>query len=109
MTKELSLFDHVLEIGKAHEKTGALPDNGFEPFLELIPSHIKAVCEKLDLNELQTVLFSDLVSVYEGSGIPMRKLAEYINCKPLDIIKYFEDFENIKDRDLIEIDKNYWV
>ena len=101
--EELTLFDQVVEIGRTHKKTGALPDSGFEKFAESIAPGIKTVCKKLELNELQTVLFSDMVNLYDGKSIGLKNLAEFIGCDLLSVIKYIDEFRAIEDKNLIQI------
>ena len=102
-TGELSLFNHVIELGKAHEKTGALPGAGFAEFIEMMEPHISPLCQKLGLNELQAVLFSDIVCLYEGREIALKTLASFIDCKPVMLMQEIDELRNIEDKNLMLI------
>ena len=100
--RELTLFDHIIEIGKAHEKTGALPGSGFDEFIELIETHIGTLCEKLRLNELQVVLLSDIVYLYSGNEVTLKNLASFIDCKPVMLMQHIDNFKSIENKNLIQ-------
>ena len=101
--KEQTLFDHIVEIGKAHEKTGALPGAGFGQFLKSVDSHITPLCEKLRLNELQAVLLSDIVNLYEGRNVTIKEVAVFIDCKPVMLMRHMDELKGIENRNLIQV------
>ncbi|GHT97882.1 hypothetical protein FACS1894142_3380 [Spirochaetia bacterium] len=104
--KELTLFEHIEEIGKTHEKSGFLPDSGFDTFIDKVHPHIEYVCGKLQINEIQSALFADLVNLFDGYGTSMKDLAEFIGCKPIKLIKHLDEFKTLEEKNLILIDNS---
>ena len=103
---KLNLFNQIEELGKAHEKSGALPDSGFEVFAESVQSHLEYICEKLGLSAFQATLFADMITIFDGYLISIKSIAEFIGCKLIKLIKYFEDFNVLEERELISINNN---
>ena len=109
--KQIPLFDRIMKIGEAHEKTGALPESDsshFEQFLGKVRHHIEYVCEKLELTEIQAILFSGIVNKFEGGCVTLKDLAASIGCKTQTLIKYFDEFSIIEEKNLIGIEKNHY-
>ena len=102
-TEPLVLLDHLEKIGTAHEKSGIMPDSGFDVFVETIRTHIDFVCEKLHIDALQAVLFADIISSSNGYDISQKDLANHIGCKPIKIHKYFDALTKLEDKKLIAI------
>ena len=101
--KILTLFDHFVEIGKAHEDTGVLSDAGFDKFITKVNSHVNIVCEKLELSEIQAVLFSDFINLYDGHDVSLKDIAEFIGCKPVTVMSYIDEFGALENKSLIHI------
>ncbi|MCL2480457.1 MAG: AAA family ATPase [Spirochaetaceae bacterium] len=102
-TKELTLFEHIEELGKLHEKTGALPGNGFENFIANACLHVEYVCKKLNLSELQAVLFADIVYLYNGYNLSIKDIAEFAGCKTIKIIQYINELNFLAENNFILI------
>lgn len=95
--KDLTLFEHLLQIGEVHEKSGGVPEAVFEAAK---PS-VNFVCDKLELTAIQAVLFADLLCAYEGDAVSMRKIAEAMHCKPVEVYKYLDEFVELERKNLV--------
>jgi hypothetical protein len=80
-----------------------LPDSDFEQFIEKIRAHIDFVCGKLEISELQAVFFSDLINLMDGFFISIKKIADFINCKTVKIIKHLDEFKVLEENCLISL------
>jgi len=101
--EKLSLFDHILEIGKVHEKTGIIDYHVNEQIFNNVSSNLEIVCKKLELNEIQAILLSDLFSLYDGYEINLKSISEFIGCKPINVVKYIDELKILEDKKLILI------
>jgi hypothetical protein len=101
--KELTLFEHLEEIGTAHEKNGSLDGPGFKQFIEKVHSHVDFVCSKLDISEIQAVLFSDLINLMDGFSISIKDMTDFIGCKTVKLIKHIDEFKVLEEKELISI------
>ena len=96
--KELTLFDHCEEIGKAHKKTGFMSDSGFDDFTAGIKPHLEVVCKKLQVTELHAVLFSDLLNIFDGDETRFRYFVEFVGCKQIKLLKCKRRFIHTRKR-----------
>jgi hypothetical protein len=104
--EEMSLLQHIEEIGKAHENSGALPQNGFEDFAEKVKHHLDFVCSKLGLNEMQAILLSDMVYIFDGFEKSIANFAQFIGCKTIKILNCLNIFKELEDKEFIQIDES---
>jgi ribonuclease J len=106
--KQLHLLKTLEELGKKHDKSGLLPDNEneFNYFIENSRSYLEVICNKLNINEIQSILFADMINIFDGYEISIKKIAEYIGCRPIKLIDYLDDFEALENKHLIIINKN---
>jgi hypothetical protein len=100
-TGKLSLVDMIHKIGTIHKKEKSLPSAIFEKAKE----YIEPVCEKFGTSALQTVLFSDLMNLYDGYFISIRKLATFMHCKNIDIFKYLDEFDELEQKNFIVMNR----
>jgi hypothetical protein len=106
--KQFHILKTLEELGKKHDKSGLLPDNEneFKCFVENTHSYLEIICNKLNINEIQSILYADMINIFDGYEISIKKIAEYIGCKPIKLIDYLDDFEVLENRHLITINKN---
>jgi len=103
--REKTLFNHIEELGRAHEKTGILPENGFEDFIANNKQNLNYVCEILGINEIQAVLFADMINSFDGYLIPIKRIAEFIGCKPIKLIKHIDDLKVLEEKGIVQINE----
>jgi len=104
--KDISLLTALEEIGKAYEKSGILPKSENYKIMDTIQQYLNIVCEKLKINEVQAVLFGNMINIFDGYEISLKSVADFIGCKPLKLINYIDDFKTLEDKYLIKIN-NY--
>jgi len=100
------LIDGMEELGGMHKHTGALSDDDFAGFYELAKPLIDFICQRLHISTLQAILLSDLTCFYNGYSIEINELAEFIQCKAIKIMKYYDEFEYLEERDFIQISES---
>jgi hypothetical protein len=66
------------------------------------------VCHKLQLTDLQAVLFADLSILYNGYCIPIHELAALMECKILQIFTFYDDFVELEQKNLVTIMHEEW-
>jgi len=104
--KDTSLLTALEEIGKVYEKSGILPKTENDKILDTVQQYLNIICNKLKINEVQAVLFGNMVNIFDGYEIPLKSIADFIGCKPIKLINYIDDLKILDDKKLIKIN-NY--
>jgi len=104
--KDMNLLTAFEEIGKAYEKSGILPKSENDKIIDTVKQYLNMVCEKLKINEVQAVLFGNIINIFDGYEIALKNVADFIGCKPIKLINYLDDLKVLEDKKLIKIN-NY--
>ncbi|MCL2704731.1 MAG: AAA family ATPase [Spirochaetaceae bacterium] len=96
--KELNLLGHVEQIVKLTEKND-LSENSILSAM----THIKHITQKLNISQIQAVLFSHIVSEFETTPVELREIARSLDCSKLKLMQYMSDFEELEQKKLIRI------
>jgi len=99
--KQISILQHMEQIVTLSGR------NSFsDAFFLTAKPHIDCISEKLDINSIQAVLFSHIVSEYEGSPVSLREIARSLNCSQIRIMQYGEDLSALANKKLLKLRKN---
>jgi len=104
--EEISLLMALEEIGKAYEKSGILPKTENDKIMDTVQHYLNIICNKLIINEVQAVLFGNMINIFDGYEIPLKSIADFIGRKPIKLINYLDDLKILEDKKLILIN-NY--
>jgi ribonuclease J len=102
-SNDVSLLAALEEIGKAYEKSGILPKSENDKIMDTVQQYLNIVCEKLKINEVQAVLFGNMINIFDGYEIALKSVADFIGCKPIKLINYIDELKNLDDKKLIKI------
>ena len=69
--------------------------------------HIDAASEFLQVSHIQAVFFAWLLENFIDGPVSLKKLADDLKCKNLEVLKYLDDFDVLKNKRLIRADKHY--
>ena len=94
--KKTTMLGHVERIV---ELTGKNDLSGSQFFGAKL--HVNYVAQKLRITQVQAVLFSHIVSVYEESPVSMQEIAQSIGCSKIKLIQNMDDFEELERKKLI--------
>jgi hypothetical protein len=93
---KLNLLGHIERIVEL-AKDAALSDD----FFAKAKTHINFVKKAMQLNEMQTVLFSLFIDQANDGRILISDMADFLNCRPIRIFKHNADLEVLESRQLI--------
>jgi hypothetical protein len=100
-SKELTLLNHIERIIELSKKNGLS-----RLFFKIADSHIKRVADTLNINPLQTVLFSHLVDNADNRSISISHIARAIDCSSTRILQYMNELEELEHKKLIVCRRN---
>lgn len=93
---EISLLEHIERIVELSEGSG-LSDK----FYKEAGEHIDAVCNELNINRIQSVIFAHLVDRNNDRIIYMNEIAEKLKIRTVRLIQYQKDFDELEKRRLV--------
>ena len=72
-----------------------------------VDAEIQQVADFFDCNYNQAILLSSLVYLHmNGTSLTTEELSDYFKCNPLDILSLWNDFEELADKKLVNIETN---
>jgi len=92
-------FFHVRKIDEIATQAGGINDL----FYEFAGPHLQFLSSKLQTSLVGTALLSILVSLYNGNKITITEFAKYLKCKVIEVIPFFDEFENLEQKGLLHI------
>jgi len=99
--KQLSILQHMERI------TSLSGSNSFsEDFFLTAKPHIDYIAQRLNINPIQTILFSHIVEEYEGSAISLNQIARSLNCNKIKIMQYAGELADLADKKILKTQKN---
>jgi len=97
----MNMLDHFEKI------IGLVKENGLNDiFFETAKEHIDAASALLQASPVQTVLFALLLDRFGKESVSMDKIAETVKCSNIQLLKYMDDFEALRQKRLIRAANN---
>ena len=92
----MNILDHIERI------IAQLKENGFsETFFETARNHLDALAALLHTNPVQTAIFALLLEHFGSCSVDIQEIAETIKCEKIKLLRYLDDFEELKNKKLI--------
>ena len=91
-----TILGHIANIIDLSEKTGITHE-----FMETASGHLKSVSDYYSITPEQALLFSHFIGQGEDNNISTLDIAESLNCKPIDILIYQKDIDELVKRKLL--------
>src|SRR5215469_13240249 len=79
-------FSQIKSIDEIARQAGGINDL----FDEFAQPHLQFLGKHLKTSQTGTALLAILVNLYNGDRISITKLAEYLHCKIIDVMSYFD-------------------
>jgi SpoVK/Ycf46/Vps4 family AAA+-type ATPase len=98
---QLSLLEHIERIVELSEGS-ELSDK----FYKEAGQHIDAVCNKLNINRIQSVIFAHLVDRNNDRSVYMREIAEKLKIRTVRLIQYQNDIDELEKRRLVRCNRS---
>jgi len=91
--KLLDHFEKIIELIK---------ENGLnETFLEKAKDHLDMTSSLLQINHVQAALFAMFLDRFEKNSISTESIADAVKCSNIQLLRYMDDFEILKQKKLI--------
>ena len=94
-------FDCIAKISTINKQAGGLNDL----FFEFAGPYLDYLCDILHTSPTCAAIFAGLNSLYNGSGIYLKELSEYLQIKCIQIIQYLDEMEFLEENGLVYINK----
>jgi hypothetical protein len=98
--KDMCLMDHLEKV------VGLSQKYGIDKCQNKGKIHIDYIAQKLDINNIQAVLFSHFMERCGDDYITVSNIAESINCSTVRILKYLNECEELEKKRLIRCSKD---
>jgi hypothetical protein len=98
--KEMDLMDHlekIVELSKRH---------GIDKCQKKGKIHLDHITQKLGINNVQAVLFSNFMDQSDDNRIMVSDIARSIKCGTIKILKYLNECEKLEKKRLIRCSSN---
>ena len=94
-------FECIDKISEINKQAGGLNDL----FFEFAGPYLDYLCNILHTSPTCAAIFAGLNSLYDGSGIYLKELSEYLQIKCIQIIQYLDELEFLEENGLVYISK----
>jgi len=94
--KKYNLLGHMEQIVELTGKYGLS-----EEYSLIVKPHLDLVCQRLHITPVQAVLFSHIVSEFDGAPVRMQEIARALNCNRMKIMQHMNDFDELQCKKLI--------
>jgi len=92
----MNMLDHFEGIVKLLNEKGIC-----EAFFETVQEHLNAVADILHTSPVQTVLFALILDHFGEYSVSIDELAGTLKCRKIQLIRYMDDLEELKQKKLI--------
>jgi tetratricopeptide (TPR) repeat protein len=92
---------HLYEVAKTFDRSKGINDT----FFEHAKPHLDFLSQHLHITQTGAMLFSVMVSLYEGSAIYVKSLTKSLHLKVIEIFTYLDELEILEQKGLIHINR----
>ena len=94
--KDYSFFGHIEQIIALTGRNGLSKD-----FISTAKPHIEYISNKLQITDIQAILFSHIVAKFEDNPVGMQEIAQSLNSNRIKVMQHINDFDELERKRLI--------
>jgi hypothetical protein len=99
MAEKLEFISHICKIAEIAEQAGGINDL----FHDFAGPHLDYISALLQMTKMESALFAVLANLYDGNASNIDAIAKALNCRPLEVMQYMDQFEVLEQKGLIHI------